>query len=214
VAKIVKVEDENAISDAVRVLKNGGIIIYPTETSYGVGADALNEEAVEKVHKAKEQPHDKPISVIVAGEKQAEQVAYLNERSRELVHKFMPGPLTLISRHKEIVPANITTNGIAFRISSNEFASKLARSFGHAITATSANIHGKPAIYSAEEAIRVFGEKVNLIVDAGNMDKKPASTIYCTFSNILLRGGEIPKQELEKVLGKEIETGNKCEVAK
>lgn len=210
-AKIVKLSEgkEKAIEKALEVLASGGIIVYPTETSYGVGADALNAEAVGKVHETKRQPKDKPISVIVANEKQAEEVAEIGKKERELIHNFMPGPLTLICRQKEIVPKNLTTTGIAFRIPGNEFAKELAEKFGKAITATSANLHGMPAIYSGKEAIEVFGNIVDLIVDAGELPKREASTIYCLINNVMFREGKISKQELEKVLGKEIKVSGK-----
>ncbi len=197
-AEIVKIEQ--AIEPALRILEQGGIVVYPTETSYGIGANALNAEAVEKVRLAKEQPSDKPISVIVAGEKQAEQVAELDQKARKLIHNFMPGPLTLICKQREIVPKNLASNGIAFRISSNPFALELAEKFGKPITATSANLHGHPAIYSAKEAIGVFSQRVDLIVDAGDLPRKEASTIYDIVNEKILRKGQIKREEILEAL--------------
>lgn len=197
-AEIVKVGQ--ATGPALKVLREGGIIVYPTETSYGIGADALNSEAVERVHRAKQQPSDKPISVIVASEEQAEQVAEIDEKAMRLIHNFMPGPLTLICKQRETVPKNLTSNGIAFRISSNRFARELAEKFGGPITATSANLHGQPAIYSAKEAIEVFGQRVDLIVDAGDLPKKEASTIYCNITGKFFREGEIKREEILEAL--------------
>ena len=199
------IKQENALEKAVEVLQDGGIIVYPTETSYGIGADALNSEAVAKVHSTKKQPEDKPISVIVASEKQAEEIVELNEQGRRIIREFMPGPLTLICEQKDTVPENLTTNGVAFRIPGNEFAHKLVEKFGRAITATSANIHGKPAIFSASEAAETFRDSVDLIVDAGTLPTAKASTIYCNFNNILFREGSIKQEELEKVLGHEVQ---------
>ncbi|MDP6670789.1 MAG: L-threonylcarbamoyladenylate synthase [archaeon] len=197
-AKIVKIEQ--AIEPALQVLKEGGVIVYPTETSYGIGVDALSSNAVEKVHLAKKQPGSKPISVIVANEKQAEQVAELNENARRLIHNFMPGPLTLICKKREIAPKNLSSTGIAFRISSSPFAHELVEKFGRAITATSANLHNQPAIYSAKEAIEVFGDSVDLIVDADNLPKNEASTIYDSVNDKILREGQIKQGEILEAL--------------
>ena len=197
-ARVLK--QEKALEEAVKVLKQGGVIIYPTETSYGVGADALNPEAIAKVHEAKQQPHDKPISVIVADEKQAEEIAEIGEKERKLIHNFMPGPLTLIAKKHNIVPKQLTSNGIAFRISSNEFARALASKFGHAITATSANLHGQPAVYSAKKTIEVFGKKVDLVVDAGELPRREPSTIYNLINKKIIREGPVSKEEILKAI--------------
>ena len=197
-AKIVKIGQ--AIAPALEVLRQGGIIVYPTETSYGIGADALNHNAVEKVHLAKGQPNDKPISVIVASEEQAEQVAELDEKARGLIHNFMPGPLTLICKKREIVPKNLSSDTVAFRISSNSFARELCEKFGKPITATSANLHNQPAIYSAKKAIEVFDSRVDLIVDAGDLQQNAASTIYDVATSTIMRRGTTPEDIIKKVL--------------
>jgi L-threonylcarbamoyladenylate synthase len=197
-AEIVKIEQ--AMAPALKVLKEGGIIVYPTETSYGIGADALNSNAVEKVHLAKKQPNNKPISVIVASEEQAEQVAELNENARRLIHNFMPGPLTIISKKRETVPENLSSDTIAFRISSSPFAHELCEKFGKPITATSANLHNQPAIYSVKQAIEVFENRVDLIVDAGDLKQNAASTIYDSVNEKILREGQIKQEEILKAL--------------
>jgi len=196
VVRLEKGNEEKAIEEAVKVLQKGGIIVYPTETCYGLGADALNEKAVEKVHLAKRQPREKPISVIAGNEKQAGEIAELDENARKLIHNFMPGPLTLVCEKKEVIPEVLTKDAIAFRIPGNEFARELAEKFGHAITATSANIHGEPAIYSAKEAEQKLGRSVDLIVDAGELPKREASTIYDLINKRIIREGPISEGQI------------------
>jgi len=201
IIKLGKKNPAQALREAVQVLEKGGIIIFPTETSYGVGADALNQNAVEKVHEAKKQPHGKPISVVVADLKQAEQIADINEEAKALAKRFFPGPLTIIAPEKN-VPKNLTQNGIAFRVSSNKFAGELCRVFGKPITATSANIHGQEPIFSGKTAIEKFSGTADLIIDAGKLPQKKASTIYCTINHKILREGKITKKQIEKALEK------------
>ncbi|MDD5148002.1 MAG: L-threonylcarbamoyladenylate synthase [Candidatus ainarchaeum sp.] len=199
--EIIKLEKnrKTALQKAVDALEKGGVVVFPTETSYGIGADALDEKAVEKVHEAKKQPHDKPISVIVSDLKQAEKIAELNEEAGALAKKFFPGPLTIIAPEKK-VPKNLTRNGIAFRISENKFARELCKKFGRPVTATSANIHNEPAIYNPEELIEKFNGRVDLIIDAGILPQREASTIYSTIGHKIIREGKITKKEIEKAL--------------
>lgn len=203
IIKLGKKKISKAIQTAAEVLEKGGIIIFPTETSYGIGADATNEEAIEKVHEAKKQPHDKAVSVIVSDLKQAGQIAELDEEARALAKKFFPEPLTIITREKN-VPKNLTQNGIAFRVSSNKFARELCRAFGKPVTATSANIHGEEPIFSGKEAIEKFFGTADLIIDSGKLPQRTASTIYSTIEHKILREGKITKKQIEKALGKKV----------
>jgi len=194
-------EGKKAMEKAVAVLKAGGVIIFPTETSYGIGADALNKKAVSKVHALKQQPESKEIGVIVSSLEQIKKVSEWNSEAERLARKFFPGPLTVIVKEKSIVPANLTKRGIAFRIPSNKFAMELCKAFGKPITATSANIHGKKPIFDSKEAAKEFSGKADLVVDAGKLPKNKASTVYCTLSHKVLRKGKIKEKEIEKVLG-------------
>lgn len=207
IMKLIRLSGTNfseAVKEAAAVIKKGGIVIFPTETSYGIAADALNEKAVYKVHDAKRQPYDKPISVIVADEKQLGKIAKANAEAKILMKKFMPGPLTIIVEKKTVVPNALTTTEIAFRISSSKFAHALAKEFGGAITATSANIHGEPAIFSGKDAASVFANRVDLVIDDGILPAAKASTIYCIIRHEVLREGEITKELIEKTLKKEL----------
>jgi len=191
---------KNGIAMMVSVLKKGGIIIFPTETSYGIGADALDRKAILKVHNVKKQPTDKPISIIVPDIKTAEKFGEMGATAKKLVKKFMPGPFTLIVKKQKTVPNILSRKTMAFRISSDKTADSIARKFGSAITATSANIHGEQPIYSFRKAVEVFGGRVDLIVDAGNLRKRRASTIYDLARGKVLRNGPISGKEIERIV--------------
>lgn len=199
-------QGKKAIEKAIIVLEKKGTIIFPTETSYGIGADALDKKAVAKVHEAKQQSQSKPISVIVSDLEQAEKIAELNAEARILAKKFFPEPLTLIAKQKSTVPKNLSRKKIALRIPSNKFARELCKKFGKPITATSANIHEEPAIYSGKKAIEKFFGKVDLIIDAGRLPKRKASAIYDTIGHKIIREGKISEKQIKK----ELERRKKC----
>jgi L-threonylcarbamoyladenylate synthase len=192
---------KNEISRIVGVLEKGGIIVFPTETSYGLGANALNKKAILKVHKAKKQPTDKPISIIVPSTEAARKFGKINKAAEKLVKKFMPGPFTLIVEKQKKVPNVLSKKTIAFRISSNKTANAIAKKFDGAITATSANLHGEEPIYSFSKALKVFDGKVDLIVDAENLRRRSASTIYDMTQKKVIRKGQISEREILKVIG-------------
>ncbi len=195
-----KVVGENEIEMAVNYLQKGKVIVYPTESSYALGADAVNEEAVRKIRDIKGR-YDKAITVIVADLNIMEEYAHIGKRALLLAEKFMPGPLTLVVDKKDI-PDILDSEEIAFRISSHPVAQNVARMFGGLITATSANISGQTSIYAIEEILETFGDTVDLIIDGGNLEKNPVSTILSLRANIpyIKREGAIEKEKLFEVL--------------
>ncbi|MFB6200070.1 MAG: L-threonylcarbamoyladenylate synthase, partial [Candidatus Nanohaloarchaea archaeon] len=135
------------IEEARKIIAEGGLVIFPTETAYGIAADATSPEAVDKVYKAKQRPRSKGLTTIVSSLSQAERYAELSDKEKKLAEKFMPGPLTLVTEKKEPVPDNLNENFV-FRISSSKLARELASETP--ITATSANIAGKETSYSVD----------------------------------------------------------------
>ena len=173
---------------AVDVIKSSGLVIYPTETSYGLGCDATNENAIKKLYKIKKR--NKPISIIVADLKMAKKYCIIDDYTKKIIKKFMPGPLTLIVKKKNL-PDILSKETIAFRISSNKIATELSKKSGKPITSTSANISGLSSIYSINKLKKTFDKKVDLIIDAGNLKKRKASTIYDIKKRKFLRIGDI-----------------------
>ncbi len=206
-ALILGINEENyssVIRKAVDFLRSGKIIIYPTETSYGLGADAKNGKAIEKIHAIKKQPRNKPISIIVSNIAGAKKFGKISDKTEKLVKEFMPGPLTLIVEKRKALPKELSWEGVAFRISSNKIANDLCKDLGTGITATSVNIHGEKPIYSGRNAIRKFANKVDLIIDRGNLQKRKASTLYDVEKGKVLRKGPVKKKEIERVLSSRV----------
>lgn len=179
--RIVSVaQGKKAVAAAASALSNGGIVAYPTETSYALGCDATNAAAVKKMYSLKGRRKNKALPVIVDSLKTIKKYAALggNENAALLCKKLMPGPLTLVVEMKKgSLPYNLSRDGIAFRISSHPFASALAGKLGKPIVSTSANRSGEPGIYSSMEIAEKYLGKVELIVDAGELKPTRASSI-------------------------------------
>lgn len=189
------------IEKAARLMKKGGVVIFPTETSYGLGVDATDEIAIKKIAPAKGQSEEKNISIIVANLEQAKKFGKIDEDSEKLVKTFMPGSLTLVVKKQPTVSKYLAENTIAFRISSNRIARAICEELGNAITATSANLHGRPNIYSGREVIREFNNRVHMIIDAGQLSHNAPSTIYDVANKHVIRHGPITELQIKQALG-------------
>lgn len=187
------------VDRARKVIEEGGLVIYPTETAYGIAVDALNEDAIEHVYDAKQRPRDKPLTVIAHDLEQVERYANLTDTERKLVEEFMPGPLTLVVEKKPTVPDNLNPKFV-FRISSEPVARELA--LDTPITATSANISGEDTSYSIEDISPDLRGKADFILDAGELEPRETSTIAEVKNSeiVIHRIGPVSKQDLEKVL--------------
>lgn len=190
---------EKDIEKAREVLSGGGVVIYPTETAYGIAVNALNQDAVEKVFEAKQRPREKGLTVIVDSLETAEKYGELTDQEKKIVEEFMPGPLTLVVEKKDEVPDNLNSKFV-FRISSGDVARKLSE-FGP-ITATSANISGQKTSYSVDDISDELLEKADLVLDAGELEEGPTSTIVEMVDGRVevYREGPIKKEEIEKVI--------------
>jgi L-threonylcarbamoyladenylate synthase len=214
-AKVISVDphhpDERAIAAAARVIKDGGLVAYPTETYYGLGADALNHEAVEKVFRAKGRDLGKAITVIIdrAGSLPvlAAEAPFVVER---LMERFWPGPLTIVLRVSEKVPALLSAGGgkIGVRVPSSAVARALAFKSGCPITATSANPSGGPGLTRAEAVSAEMGCEIDMVLDGGETPGPPASTILdATVSPpAMIREGAVSKRMIEDFLKLKVST--------
>lgn len=198
--------DNNIIVEAAEILKKGQLVAFPTETVYGIGADALDINAVDKIYKAKGRPSDNPLIVHVADKEDVERYALdISDTAKRLMDKFWPGPLTLIFRKKNIIPDRITggLSTVAIRMPSHVIARNIIRASGLPIAAPSANVSGKPSPTKAEHVINDLSGKVDMIVDGGFCTIGLESTVVDVSENIptILRPGGVTKEMLEDVIG-------------
>lgn len=201
-----KTPDSDVLDRVVSILESGGVIGYPTDTIYGLGASINNFSAVERIIELKGRQKDKPILILAAW---LEQVQSLTENFPEsakiLASYFWPGPLTLVLPAAKHV-TSLLTGGygtIGVRIPSHKISLELIRRLGTPITSTSANLSGEANPTSAEDVIRVFGDKLDAVIDSGKSPHSVPSTIVSiTGAEIkLLREGAISKEKIKEVLG-------------
>lgn len=196
-------EDLHLIEEAAKVIKEGGIVAFPTETVYGLGADALNAEAVKKIFEAKGRPQDNPLIIHVASKDVSKYVSNVSEVAEKLMNKFWPGPLTVVLNKKDIVPnvtsANLSTIGI--RMPDNEVALKLIELSGTTIAAPSANISGRPSPTDIERCVEDLNGKVDCIIGGQKSKVGVESTIVdCTVNPpVVLRPGGVTLEMLREV---------------
>lgn len=195
--KIIPFSD-NAIAEAIAVLKSGGVIAHATETCYGLACDLSNIDAVKKVFAIKQRPEQQPISGLFTSVEEAKMYVEWNDRAEELALQYLPGPLTMILPMRHDAPSKLfpvvrdplsetdsrkTENGkrtIGVRISSSPVAQSLADAFGSPLSTTSANVHGKPNPYSAADIAEQFADQPvqpDLVLDSGTLPQNPPSTV-------------------------------------
>ena len=194
--KILKMSNKS-IETAVKTLKKGKIIIYPTESSYGIGCDATNLRACKKIFSLKKRTKTKSLPFIVFDIKTAEKYGKLTKLDKKLIKKFMPGPLTLIVEKKYKKISNIVNKDFVFRIPENKWARLLAKKLKKPVVSTSANISGKKPVFKIIKIIEQFNNKVDIILDGGNLPENKPSTILK--NNKIIRKGAVSKKELKKI---------------
>ncbi|MEI9888327.1 MAG: L-threonylcarbamoyladenylate synthase [Rhizomicrobium sp.] len=199
--------DARAIAEAARLLRAGGLVAFPTETVYGLGADATDGRAVARVFEAKGRPSFNPLIVHVAGLAEAERHAVFTDAARKLAAAFWPGALTLVlprradSRLSELVSAGLDT--VALRVPAHPVAMKLLEASGLPVAAPSANASGRITATTAQHVAQGLGAKVDLILDGGAAPLGVESTVIGFDGGVavLLRAGAIPRDAIAAVAG-------------
>ena len=211
---VVEIIDENNIDERAKavikkagdIIKNGGIVAFPTETVYGLGGDGLNPRSSQKIYEAKGRPSDNPLIIHVADMDSIKKIVKeIPEVAYKLAEKYWPGPLTMIMNKSDIVPYE-TTGGldtVAIRMPSNKIAAELIRCSGGYIAAPSANLSGRPSPTQAKYCIEDLDGRVDMIIDGGAVGIGLESTIIDLTSGtpMILRPGYITKENLAEILG-------------
>lgn len=193
------------ILKASNIIKDGGIVVFPTETVYGIGTDALNNSAIEKLYNIKKRPHKKPISVLVSNFEMITKVAKeISDIEWKIIKNFFPGPLTIVLIKKESI-SNILTGGeatIGVRMPDNQIALKLIEYVGKPVATSSANISGERSGIDIENIKKTFVNKVDYYLDGKcNKTSIPSTVIKVTNGKIeILREGTITKKQIENLL--------------
>jgi len=194
---------EDAILTASEDIANGNLIVYPTETVYGIGADIYNQVAIKNLYLAKNRPFDMALSVAVADKKMMEDVAVLDENADKLIKAFLPGPLTIIIEKQPEVPNLLTamSQKVGIRIPDHPIAMGIVKRTGP-IVATSANLHSKPDATNINSAIEDLGSAVSTYIDAGpSPTGQPSTIVWLQNGQVeIVRQGKITIDQIEEVL--------------
>jgi L-threonylcarbamoyladenylate synthase len=195
-----------AVAEAARCLASGGLVAFPTETVYGLGADAAQAPAIARLYEAKGRPAFNPLIAHVADIAAAQQIARFDATALELAEAFWPGPLTLVlPKTAQCTVAELATAGldtVAIRVPAHPVAQALLRAFGGAVVAPSANISGHVSPTTAAHVASDLSGRIDLILDGGAVTVGVESTILgCFEETMLLRPGGLPREAIERVLG-------------
>jgi L-threonylcarbamoyladenylate synthase len=198
---------EAAVTAAARALAAGGLVAFPTETVYGLGADATNPAAIARLYQAKGRPAFNPLITHVGDLAAAQRIARFDAAALALAHAFWPGPLTLVlPKTRDCAVADLATAGldtIAIRLPAHPVARDILRSFGGPVVAPSANLSGHVSPTTAAHVEHDLSGRIDLIVDGGPVAVGVESTIVgCFETPMLLRPGGLPRGEIERVLGR------------
>lgn len=196
--------NEQELNRTVHVLEQGGIVIFPTETVYGIGANAYKEEAVRRIYEVKNRPDEKPLSIMVSGINEIEKYAVIqSDVERKIINNFMPGPITIILKKKlgvfDYISSGKDTVGI--RIPDNKIVLEILKKLKFPIVAPSANISGMPSGIDLKDILKDFDGKVDVCIDGGKAKIGEASTIVEVIDGkpVILRQGKITIDEIMRI---------------
>ncbi|MDE1966223.1 MAG: threonylcarbamoyl-AMP synthase [Patescibacteria group bacterium] len=202
----IRLADENAgeaLAEAARTLRAGGIVLYPTDTVYGLAADVTNADAIARLYELKGREQGKPVLILVEDIASMGKYAVMNETANRLAVRFLPGALTLVLPAKDTLPKGFAADDgtVGIRVPNDPFCLALAREFGGPFTSTSANVAGEETRVSVDGILAQFGERakgITLAIDAGKRGSGKPSTVVSCVSDVpvVLREGALSASEL------------------
>lgn len=209
-ALILKINSKNPekykVKKAAEIIRNWGLVVFPTETVYGIGADALNPDAVKKIFKAKGRPYDNPLIIHIAEKKDLYKLAKsVTKKAKRVIERFWPGPLSVVLKKSVIVSDIVTAKlgSVAIRMPDNKIALSLIKESKTPIAAPSANISGRPSATLSKHAVSELSGRVDCIIDGGKSYIGLESTVldFTSKTPTVLRPGGVTIEQLKKVLG-------------
>lgn len=209
ISKYINLKDKHDLNKLIRpaeVLNSGGLVLMPTETVYGIGANALDENAVKRIFEVKGRKSDNPLIVHISNIGMLKDfVEDVNKIEQKLINEFWPGPLTIVFKKKKVIPDVVTANlnTVAIRMPSNIIARMLIEYSNVPVAAPSANVSGKPSGTNVKDVLKEFDGKVDYIIDGGDSDIGLESTVVKVIDNKvhILRPGKITAEEISGLVG-------------
>ena len=201
--------DDKKLQEVANIIRQGGIIVFPIETVYGIGTNGLDSKAISKLYHVKQRPLNKPISLLVSSLEMVKAVTEnISDMEYKLMERFFPGPLTIILKKNKAVPNNLTNNTdtVGIRLPDNIIARKLIEYANVPIATPSANISGRSSGTNIQDIIKDFGDKVDYYIDGGPSKLGIGSTIVKIEDNkpLILREGSISKEQINKYIDRYI----------
>lgn len=198
---------QEAVVAAADTLRRGGVILYPTDTLYGLGVDALNEEAIAKVKMIKDREEQKPVQVLVRDFEMAKQYSDVTELAQSLSNNFLPGALVIVLNKKEFVPDSLSgeaSGTVGIRVPNHPFCLALAKEFDKPFTTTSANRSGFETLSNVDEILEQLGDKaayIDVVIDQGEISNRLPSTVVDARGDAIaiIRDGAIPRELVLRV---------------
>lgn len=198
----------DALREAVKVLREGGTVVYPTDTIYGIGCNATDYKAVEMIYRIKDRPENKPLSVIARNMAWIKELALVPTKLESVLEKLWPGAITVILPKKPVIPSVVTAGGdtVGLRIPAYELTDKLMAKFGYPLISTSANMAGNDIdAWNSGAVIEDFKPRMwqpDLMLNVGNLPQSQASTVvdFSTLTPKIVRRGAVTPQQLEELL--------------
>lgn len=204
--EIVHQFNDATLKKLVKIIDNGGVVAFPTETVYALAADAANYEAVARIYSLKRRFNEKPLPILVGDVMQAQRIAEFDERAKKLALHFFPGPITLVlkvkPKHNLASNINKDLDSIGIRMPSNSIALRILKAVGRPLVGTSANISNQISAIRAEEVVASFGNQIEMIIDGGPAEIGTSSTIVDLTAKEakILREGIINNSRIEKLI--------------
>ena len=189
--------------DAAKILKEGGLIAFPTETVFGLGVIFDNKASYKRLIDVKRRPPEKPFTLMLSDIEQIEKYAYVNDKARKLISSYMPGQFTIILKAKENLPSYCVSKegNVGIRISSDELVRKLIREVGKPLLVPSANKSGEPPLTKDNDVIGIFDNEIDAIIMGESISNTPSTIVLIDEDVHILREGLIKKDEIFKKLG-------------
>jgi len=198
--------DIELIEKAVDLITKGEVIVYPTDTCYGIGCDATNPSAIKKIFKIKGREKNKPLPLIASSLEMIEKYVFMDERAIKLYRAF-PGISVALRKKGSDIPDIVNKEKVAFRIPSNEISKKLCELSGKPLVSTSANLSGDPSPYSIEQvklSLKKSLNQIDLFIDSGILNNNPPSTIVDLVEGKIGRIGSVTEDQIKNLLGGQI----------
>ena len=201
----MKILNQDQIKEAAEILSNGGLIAFPTETVFGFGVIYDNKSSYDRLIAVKRRPPEKPFTLMLSDIEQIEQYAYLDERAKKLINKYMPGQFTIIVKAKDCLPSYCVSKegNVGIRISSDNLIRNLIREVGKPLLVPSANKSGEPPLTNSDDVISIFINEIDGIIVGESVSNVPSTIVMIDEDVKVIREGLIKKEDIFKTLGEQ-----------